>query len=207
MQAEKHETKATLFEQLPGLYIHPGRTREWLPELTAESGSALLKCRRLTPRLSSIITQHYKLAALEEEDGLDLAIAMLSFDALAQASHLAGAIFHAREIRMLISKPAIASLFAGAGEWAHGFAMANADLAPPASAQDSEDEPPTAEILTRDGQLCFRAWLNTLSAPAAQRVVLKFPGDLETSPLPPVFEVHGPAIFRAAGGGVLDHAH
>ncbi len=207
MQAEKHEAAtAALFERLPGLYVHPDRTREWLPDLPAEIGLSLLRCGRLVPRLSAIITQHYKLTALEADGGLDLSIAMLSFNSLVQVSRLAGAIFHARQIRMLISKPAIAALFAGAGGWAHGYAMAQAELVPPASGDANESTPPTDEAIVQDGWLCFRAWLAKLSAPAAQRIALKFPKDFETGPLPSGFEAYGPDIVRAAGKGVLDHA-
>ena len=132
MQADTHEaTAAALFERLPGLYVHPDRTREWLPELPAEIGLSLLKCERLIPRLSVVITQHYALTALEEDGGLDLSIGMLSFNSLVQVSRLAGAIFHARQIRMLISKPAIAALFAGVGDWAHSYVMAQVEMAPP----------------------------------------------------------------------------
>jgi hypothetical protein len=205
MQADTHEvTAAALFERLPGLYVHPDRTREWLPELPAEIGLSLLKCERLIPRLSAVITQHYALTALKADGGLDLSIGMLSFNSLTQVSLLAGAIFNARQIRMLISKPAIAALFPGMGDWAHSYVMAQVEMAPP-SGDITEGTPPTAEIMARDGQLCFRAWLGELSAPAAQRIALKFPKDFETGPLPPEFEAYGPGILRAAGRGVLDH--
>lgn len=205
MQADTHEaTAAALFERLPGLYVHPDRTREWLPELPAEIGRSLLKCERLIPRLSVVITQHYALPALEEDGGLDLSIGMLSFNSLVQVSRLAGAIFHAGQIRMLISRPAIAALFAGVEDWGHGYVMGQMEMAPPSS-EGLESAPPTEETIVRDGQLCFRAWLGELSAPAAQRIALKFPKDFETGPLPPEFEAYGPGIVRAAGRGMLDH--
>src|ERR1700693_2865445 len=101
MQADTHEaTAAALFERLPGRYVHPDRTREWLPELPVEIGLSLLKCERLIPRLSAVITQHYALTALKADGGLDLSIGMLSFNSLVQVSRLAGTIFHARQIRM-----------------------------------------------------------------------------------------------------------
>ncbi len=207
MQAEKHEAATVaLFERLPGMYIHPGRTREWLPELPAETGLSLLRCERLIPRLSAIITKHYGLAAFKADGGLDLSIAMLGFDPLMQVSQLAGVIFHGRQIRLLISKPAIAALFAGAGGWAHSYAMAQAELAPPASGDGKEITPPTEENILRDGRLCFRAWLSKLSAPVAQRVALKFPEDFENGPLPFEFEAYGSGIVRAAGKGVLAYA-
>jgi hypothetical protein len=104
---------------------------------------------------------------------------------------------------MLISGAAIAGLLPGLDGPAYNFAMKHAELAPPLG--EEEQAPPTSEALSRDGELCFRAWVNSLPVPIAQRVTLKFPNDFETGPSRPEFELFGPDIVRAAGKGLLDH--
>ena len=112
------------------LYIHPHRTRQWLPELPSEVSLSLLGCQRLGPRLSLLIRQHYKLSAFEYSNSADLEMATLDFSLLSRIPALAGSIFHGRRLRTLISKTAIAEFFTGIDENADSLAVTHADWAP-----------------------------------------------------------------------------
>lgn len=205
MRNDLPENAAALsFEELPGLYIHPNRTHEWLTDLPAHVGLELLGCQRLTPRLSLLIRQHYQLSPVGNHDALDLAIAMLDLNGLTSVQLLAGAIFHGHRMRTLISKALIAELLSGLDDWAYNLAVTCADLRP--SDASPECAPPlTKEMVSGDGHLCFRAWLDTLPAALAGRIALKFPDNFENDPLLPDFELYGPDIVRAAGRELLRH--
>lgn len=195
------------FEDLPGLYVHPERLREWLPDLPAEIGQSLLGCSRLVPRLSRLIAQHYQLPSLDRSESVDLAIAMLDLAALQRVSRLSGAIFHGRQLRTQIARTVIAELLSGLDDQAYHLAATYAELAPPLDESQESGSLPTGASILQDGRRCFRAWLNAIPESIAKRVALKFPHDFETDSLPPECKLYGPDIVRAAGKELLGHVH
>jgi hypothetical protein len=196
------------FAEMPALYIHPHRCSEWLPHIPSGIATPLLGNRRLTRRLSALITAHYGLSQATATNRDDMAIALLGVEALSRLIHLSGAIFYGQYLRTEISGTAIAGLLSGLDPLAYEAAVKQAGLGPEQEVH-GETGPPallTREIMLRDGHRCFCSWVKTLPPPIAKRIWLKFPDDPVEDDPPPVFHTRGPKIVRTAAEHIFQHA-
>jgi hypothetical protein len=193
------------FAEMPALYIHPHRCREWLPHIPPSVAMPLLENRRLIRRLSALIAAHYELSQPAAANQDDLAIALLDIEALSRIIHLSGAIFYGHYLRTEISGTAIAGLLSGLDPWAYEAAVNHADLGERAAVEEEQSDLLTRETLVMAGHRCFCSWVKTLPPSIAKRVWLKFPENPEEDDPPPIFDKQGPNIVRAAATNFFLH--
>jgi hypothetical protein len=206
VQVPMIESTFQSFAEMPALYIHPHRCREWLPHLPPGVATPLLKNRRLIRRLSALIAAHYALSKPAPVNKDDLAIALLDIEALLQLIHLSGAIFYGQSLRTEISGTAIAGLLSGLDPWTYEAAVKHADLGENTDREAEEPDLLTRESLLRAGHRCFFSWVKTLPPSIAARVWLKFPENPGKDDPPAIFDKCGPKIVRAAAQNIFLHA-
>lgn len=194
-----------LFQSFPVRYIHPDRASEWMPDLPVETSQNLMKCARLETRLSAYIIQRYGLEPLTAPShDIDLYIALLDQTMLRQVIGIAGAVWHGKSLRSLISSAALSKLLGGIDLAAYRIALTLTHLAPADDPVDAATPPLTHDVIWSAGKNCFEAWLLDLPAPFRDRIALKFADPLEFDEPPPHFTSQGPAILRAIGREMLN---
>lgn len=89
---------------------------------------------------------------------------------------LAGAAWHARSLKLVISGPAVVAIVETIGSEAHGFALRNADVAVDDAAAPAAPDP--AELVARiesDGLRCLGLFLLRLQAAVRDEVLVRLP--------------------------------
>jgi hypothetical protein len=205
MRAHLVESAFQSFAEIPALYIHPNRTRDWLPHIRPDLAPSLLQNTRLAGRMSALIAAYYGLSPVDSTDGDDIAIALLDVTALSRLIHLSGAIFYGQYMSTEISGTAIADLLLGLGAWAYEAAVDHADLGRQFEGDAAESIQLTRETMISDGYLCFCAWAQAIPAPVSQRVWLKFANGPPPDDPQPFFRALGPEIVRAAAKHLFLH--
>jgi hypothetical protein len=154
----------------PLSFLHPSRIAAALDQrLSAEAVRKLQNCRRLEQRLAT----QMKLGLAEQ----DLWPIPGSADFLASPAHpqevarLAGAIWHAASLRLVVTGKAAAELVATIGEktFAFGLRHAAASVAPAQAIGASE----LAHAIDGDGLACLGAWLASEPKPRRDAVLLR----------------------------------
>jgi hypothetical protein len=143
---------------------HPERLRACLGErVSAATVHRLQQSRRLRPRLQALLVRHFGESAgpspepaggaLEEGHP---AASILDHPDLLEATRLAGALWHARALRLLVSGGAVGELVSRIGRRAHAFGLRNVAHAVEA-APTAADPIALASAIERDGLLCLGA--------------------------------------------------
>ncbi len=169
-------------------------------QFSAELCRLLQGAGRLRDKLSALIEAHYALAAPIGEDAVgdvDRNIALSPVERLVDVMRRAGAIYWANAIANVLLAEKVNRLHEQLGEGACAFALANRDLSGPGEVIE-----PLADVgarVTEDGERCFAAWCQSLSAAVAARVRLKLPPREGLDGRPGMlFAEIGPSIVRRA---------
>ena len=176
---------------------HPERLLACLdPRLSAATVRRLQDCRRLLARLHDLLVRRYgallappgapsvdhaedaRLAGASPELGeagdAGLAeAAILGHPDLMEVARLAGAVWHARSLKLLVSGPAVAEVVSRIGRRAHAFGLRNAAAA--VASTPASDPVALAGAIERDGLLCLGAGLLAGSPALRLRVLLRLP--------------------------------
>lgn len=154
----------------PLSFLHPSRIAAALDQrLTAETVRKLQNCHRLEQRLAAQMKPR-----LAEQDlwPIPASIEFLAGPAHPQeVARLAGAIWHAASLRLVVTGKAAAELVATIGEKAFAFGLrhAAASIAPAQAIGPSE----LAHAIDRDGLACLGAWLAGEPKPRRDVVLLR----------------------------------
>ncbi|MDI4231932.1 nodulation protein NolU [Bradyrhizobium sp. Arg237L] len=158
-------------------FLHPSRIAAALDQrLTAETIRKLQNCRRLEQRLAAQMKP-----GLVAQDlwPIPASADFLACPANPQAvARLAGAIWHAASLRLVVTGKAAAELVATIGEKAFAFGLrhAAASVGPAQAIGPSE----LAHAIDRDGLACLGAWLAGEAKPRRDAVLLRLsPEDTE----------------------------
>lgn len=166
---EEEDNLAALF-----LRLHPARISAALdPRLTPETVRKLTNCRRLHRRLAEPLR-----ASFAKDDLWPPAAAT---ELLATPEHpgelagLAGAVWHAASLRLVVASKAATELIAAIGEAAFAFGLRQgaAAVAPAQGLAPSA----LAEAIARDGLACLGAWLATAPKPRRDAMLLQLSAD------------------------------
>ncbi|MCA6105788.1 nodulation protein NolU [Bradyrhizobium cenepequi] len=156
----------------PLSFLHPSRIAAVLDQrLTAETIRKLQNCRRLEQRLAM---QMRPGLADQELWPIPAPAEFLAGPAHPQdAARLAGAIWHAASLRLVVTGKAAAELVATIGEKAFAFGLrhAAASVVPAQAIGVSE----LAHAIDRDGVACLGAWLAGEPKPRRDAVLLRLP--------------------------------
>ncbi|MDQ8726885.1 nodulation protein NolU [Bradyrhizobium sp. LHD-71] len=93
---------------------------------------------------------------------------------LKEASHLAGAAWHAHSLRQIIHGRDVADLIARIGRRAHAFGLRRGGVAP---AMRSPASDALAEQIERDGHACLGVWFSSFPSSMRQQLYLRLPPD------------------------------
>ena len=153
--------------------LHPDWLHAAWPELSPADHAALRGCARIADRLTSLIAQRLGWEQGEETTDPLAALAARPATALARLGVAAGAIWHARSIRLLLDARDVEALVAQIGAPARALALANPTLgvAPPQQ-QPAED---LAAAAREAGSICLAAWLAYLPAGSRGKAAPKLP--------------------------------
>ena len=196
---------------LPARQTHADRLRALLPSSLPRNVADEI---RATPRLQRVLNAKltetmppYQSPGPAEPDGLaDWEHRLIRLDVADTAAVvlLAGAVWHAATLKMMVMREALKEALAAIGHRAHALALRHADLTPVAASAI----PPDGLRLTaeRDGVLCLAAWADGLPPEPAGRVWLKLPPrHLETQPPTDIHRVHALPIVERCAQEVFEH--
>ena len=195
------ETEWQAFIDRPAAYADPRRLAACFDGAVSQPGCArLLQAKRLQPRLSKILIDHYRLSAGpapddNDDDNADRAVALSAVEDLDEIALRAGAIYWGGNFAGIIVSDKTAALYAVLGEELPAIAAANKDLTGPAQPLEPFDS--LRERVFADGWRCLGAWCHAVSTDTGTRVRLKLPpDDLVDEPPTAAFVKIGPAIVR-----------
>lgn len=172
------------FARFPVDYIHPSRAIEWLPDLPESLACNIAENERLRPKVSSIILSAYGLEECSEPlDEAEADIVTLPFETLTRVAVIAGSIWNANWLRLVIDRSVLVEVFGDSGHSHYSFAISNAHLAGSQSDPAITGRTVAAAVLT-DGFGCLLSWVNSLPPSFSGRVWLKFPRGYSQQPLP-----------------------
>ena len=160
---------------------HPERLRACLDaRLGLRTIRRLQESQRLRGGLQALIVQRYGELAGRVPDAAEvvacdagIAEALLDHPNLTEAAYLAGAIWHARALKLLVSGPAVAGLVACIGRRAHACGLRHAALAVETVA--IADPSALAVAIERDGFLCLGACFRAAPPALRLRFLLRLP--------------------------------
>jgi hypothetical protein len=187
------------FMKEPAGYIAPDRfAGVFEGVLPARLCEKMLESPRLRSRLSGLLQGHFQLGQWIDADALDTvdqALVLISVDELSPIARRAGAVFWSSAIAGAVLAKAVAALQEQLGDELCSYAMNQRDLAGPGRNLEPLDT--VGDRIEADGWRCIAAWCQTLPAPVAARMKLKFPKDsIFDEPVAPEFEQRGPEIIR-----------
>jgi hypothetical protein len=157
--------------------IHLERLRARLdPRLTSETIARLLTCERLRTSLTRMACGD--LAEIGESDGEEQSAVPKEQEPLLAhdpglIARLAGAVWHGRSLRALISGRDVAALSALVGKDVHVCGVRNAEFA--RASEIISDPYALADVIVEDGHACLGAWLETASSALRRCMLLRLP--------------------------------
>jgi hypothetical protein len=165
----------------------PARAAPLLGGIAAATAARLLASPRFGDRARALVVAglgapEAALAALPPEEA---ALAAAPAERLATAARLAGAVWHAAQVRALLRGADVAAFVAEHGEAARRAALAHAALAPAESGEGS---------IAADGWALLAAWRQALPAPLPGWIALRLDPGCDAAP----GEAH-----RAASGAII----
>jgi hypothetical protein len=162
------------------LAAHPQRLADALDaRLSAAVVSRLQSCARLHERIAPLLIPRQGGSSNDTSahDVIEPAERQATFERLfhadlRQASHLAGAAWHALSLRQMLRGRDVADLVAQIGRRAHAFGLRRAGVAP---ALPSISPGALAERIERDGYACLGVWFSSFPPPIRQQLHVRLP--------------------------------
>lgn len=159
----------------PIAVAHPERLSARLdPRLGAALIERLRACPRLRPRLARVLVAPPPLDGEETGEGAGALAERLTECDPEELARLAGAVWHANALKLVISGKAVAELVQRIGPHARAFGLRNAALAVAEEAVATEPAE-LAQAIERDGLRCLGAWLARVPAETRARLLLRLP--------------------------------
>jgi len=193
---------------------HPERVRACLdPRVSLATARRLQDCRRLRHRLHAVMAERYgsldvqnsATVSATSDAAAALASILASTDPI-EAARLAGALWHARSLKLVLSGPAVAGLVAQIGRRAHAFGLRNAQAA--VDATPITDPVALASAIERDGLLCLGACASGSPALRLRLAVMLAPGTpVDADHLPASFLTNAPAVLARVAAELDDGRH
>lgn len=159
--------------------VHPARIARRLdPRMTVATVERLRSTTRLRRRLAVLVVLPAPAMIAEDQDTSDPIVAELGRRLLPheplRLARMAGATWHARTLKLIVSGKSVAALVEAIGDEAYAFGLNTVDLAI-APGLDRGSGEAAAKVVEADGLRCLGLVLDRLSPQVRTEILLRLP--------------------------------